>query len=71
MFIILYFLTPVSKEEDSFYSESHPRVGLVCHGAYSSRRDGNRVCGGTHPTGNTALIENILAKKEIKFLLLA
>lgn len=45
----LYVL--VSKEEDLLQPESHPRVGSVCNGAYSSRWDGDRVCGSNHQTG--------------------
>lgn len=33
----LYLLNSVPKEEDPFQPKSHPRVGPVCNGAYSSR----------------------------------
>lgn len=44
----------VSKEENSFHPEFHTWVGLVCHGAYRSRWDGDWICGTNHQTGKAS-----------------
>ena len=41
----------VPQEADLFLSESYPWVGPVCNGAYSSRWNGDWICGSNHQTG--------------------
>lgn len=52
--------TSVPQEEDSFLPQSHPRLGLVCHGAHRSRWDGDWVRGPDHQTGETVLREPLI-----------
>lgn len=45
------YLPAVPQKETTLRTQSHPRVGSVCHGAHSSRRDGHRVRGSERQTG--------------------
>lgn len=49
MFVI--HLPAVPQEEVEVWPQPYPRMGLVCYGAHRRRRDGHRVCGTEHQTG--------------------